>query len=270
MKKYSSAEPVSLRELDIVPGVLGRIARERSAAYRQGAPLSKSNTEPLEWRGFGEALKAPGLSVIAEVKRASPSGGLIADIDPLQTAQSYFAGGASALSVLTEPKYFGGSLEHVRTISSQVPLPILRKDFTVHPSQLTEAVEAGATAALLIVAILGDRTKSYVAAGSALGLDLLVEVHDRKELQIAIESGAEIIGVNNRDLSNLQINLETAPMLLTEARNLGYTGLLVAESGYRTRIDLEPISDLADAVLIGSSLAASKDPKVAVEALVDH
>ncbi len=92
MKKYSSAEPVSLRELDIVPGVLGRIARERSAAYRQGAPLSKSNTEPLEWRGFGEALKAPGLSVIAEVKRASPSGGLIADIDPLQTAQSYFAG----------------------------------------------------------------------------------------------------------------------------------------------------------------------------------
>ena len=132
------------------------------------------------------------------------------------------------------------------------------------------AVEAGATAALLIVAILGDRTKSYVAAGSALGLDLLVEVHDRKELQIAIESGAEIIGVNNRDLSNLQINLETAPMLLTEARNLGYTGLLVAESGYRTRIDLEPISDLADAVLIGSSLAASKDPKVAVATLVDH
>jgi indole-3-glycerol phosphate synthase len=268
VRSNGGPKPVTAQELDLVPGVLGRIARERAESYRD-ASLTRLSAKAPGRLGFGQALRAPGLSVIAEVKRASPSAGLIADLDPLKTARSYLAGGATALSVLTEPKHFGGSLEHVRKIAYEVPLPILRKDFTVHPRQLAEAAEAGASAALLIVAILGDRIRSYLVAGWELGLDLLVEVHDQEELRLAIDSGADLIGINNRDLTDLRINLGTAPALLKKARDLRYDGLLVAESGYRTQSDLKSVRGVADAVLIGSSVAGSQDPEAAVSALVN-
>lgn len=146
-------------------------------------------------------------------------------------------------------------------------MPVLRKDFTVHPFQLVEAAEAGARAVLLIVAILDEQTAPYLEGAWRLGLDALVEVHDARELELALGSGADLIGVNNRDLASLEVDLATAPRLLSRARDRGFEGVLVAESGYRSRADLEPIMDLADAVLIGTSLAGSADLAAAVAAL---
>lgn len=263
----SAAEPLDREALRRIPGVLGTIARERAGSYR-GAPVVIASAGAVRApTGFRGALVAPGLSVIAEVKRASPSQGLIADLDPVAAARAYAAGGADALSVLTEPRHFGGSLDHVRRVAAGVGLPVLRKDFTVHPFQLVEAAEAGARAVLLIVAILAGQTGPYLEGAWRLGLDALVEVHDDRELELALGSGADLIGVNNRDLASLKVDLATAPRLLTRARDRGFEGVLVAESGYRSRADLEPIMDLADAVLIGTSLAGSADLAAAVAAL---
>src|SRR5690606_32450400 len=126
------------------------------------------------------------LAVIAEVKRASPSQGAIAELDPVAAAQAYLAGGASALSVLTEPRHFGGTLTHLSDVADTVDLPLLRKDFTVHPRQLSAALQAGASAVLLIVAILGDKTAEYLDYARSLGLDALVEVHDEAELDVGL------------------------------------------------------------------------------------
>ncbi|MEZ4632067.1 MAG: indole-3-glycerol phosphate synthase TrpC [Deinococcales bacterium] len=249
-------------------GVLAKIALERIVDY-EAKPI------PLSWQGldghgapFFEALAKPGLSVIAEVKRSSPSKGAIADLDPVATAKAYAQGGAGAISVLTETRHFGGELEHLIAVAKEVSLPLLRKDFTVHPFQLLEAKQAGASAVLLIVAILGELTADYLKLAKALELDALVEIHDEAELSIALAAGAEIIGVNNRDLRSLAIDLNNAPKLIRKARGLGFQGLLVAESGYSQRQELEGLRDLADAVLIGSSLAASHDIQKALENLV--
>jgi indole-3-glycerol phosphate synthase len=244
--------------LRTVPGVLGKIALERSGDYRvagSGPPFPGPGL-PGE---FVRALRSPGLSVIAEIKRASPSQGPIADLDPASAARAYSDGGAAALSVLTEPRHFGGRLEHIGVVRSAVSLPVLRKDFTVHPAQLIEARAAGASAILLIVAVTGEQTASYLAYARALGLDALVEVHDEAELELALEAGAEAIGVNNRDLRSLEIDLGTAPRLLALARSRGFGGALVAESGYRSRVELDTVRELADAVLVGTSLAGSGD-----------
>ena len=154
-----------------------------------------------------------------------------------------------------------------RGVAAGVALPLLRKDFTVHPAQLLEAKQAGASAALLIVAVLGEHTAAYLALAHTLGLDALVEVHSERELDTALESGAQLVGVNNRDLTTLQIDLQTAPRLMTLARNDGFEGLLVAESGYRSADELGPVLGLADAVLVGSSVAGSHDLGAAVRAL---
>lgn len=227
--------------------------------------------EPLERvprPGFAAALREEGLSLIAEVKRSSPSQGAIADLDPVAAARAYERGGASALSVLTEPRHFGGSLTHLARVSGAVSLPLLRKDFTVHPRQLFEAAEAGASAVLLIVAVLGEHTQSYLELACALALDALVEVHDEAELNLALAAGARIIGVNNRDLRTLSIDLENAPKLIHKARSDGFTGLLIAESGYRHAAELKRIEGLADAVLVGSSLAGSGGLEAAVRRLL--
>ncbi|HET8986023.1 MAG TPA: indole-3-glycerol phosphate synthase TrpC, partial [Trueperaceae bacterium] len=181
-------------------------------------------------------------------------------------------GGASALSVLTEPRHFGGDLQHLRAIAEALgrtttPLPLLRKDFTVHPAQLEEAIAAGASAVLLMVNVLGAATADYLAYATSIGLDALVEVHDDAELDVALAAGARILGVNNRDLTSLQIDLSVAPRLLRRAREEGFAGVLVAESGYRTRDDLSAVEDLADAVLVGTSLAGSADLEAALKAL---
>lgn len=242
-------------DLSRVPGVLGRIVAERAKDYAQADP-ALGQTRPGQ-RHFEAALQRPGLSLIAEVKRASPSQGAIAPLDPAEAARAYEVGGAAAISCLTEPRHFDGSPEAFHAVMGAVQLPVLRKDFVVHPAMLREAAEWGASAALLMVSVLGRAVGEYLQMCGHLGLDALVEVHDAAELDIALDSGARIIGVNNRDLTTLNIDLEASPRLIRQAREAGFTGVLVAESGYKTAADLADIRTLADAVLVGSSLAGS-------------
>jgi indole-3-glycerol phosphate synthase len=276
-------EPLAAARLAEVPGVLGKISRERAADYA-GASLGPWIDQSVQQlRGedrvadrFERALRrAPGasLNVIAEVKRASPSQGPIAPLDPVEAARQYVAGGAAAISVLTETRHFGGELAHLAAVAADRAaweryVPLLRKDFTVHPAQLAEALQAGADAVLVIVAVTAQRTADYVRAAHALGLAAVVEVHDERELEVAIEAGAQVLGVNNRDLRTLAIDLATAPRLLAKARDAGFDGVLVAESGYKTREDLRSVEDLADAVLVGTSLAGSGDLAGALRTLV--
>ena len=279
MKAFTPTDPVlpdllpkalTRAEADAVPGVLGRITGERVAAYGNAEMTDVEVAEVAaltERSSFAAALRLPGLQLIAEVKRQSPSLGEIADLEPLTAATAYEAGGAAALSILTEPNHFGGALAHLEEVAAGVALPLLRKDFTVHPVQLLEAKRAGASAVLLIVAVLGAHTKGYLALARRLGLDALVEVHDEGELETALASGAEIVGVNNRNLKTLAIDLGTAPRLMAHARDAGFAGLLVAESGYRNADELRSVRGLADAVLIGSSVAGSADPGAAVRQL---
>jgi indole-3-glycerol phosphate synthase len=287
--------PLAAGDLSEVPGVLGSIALERCGDY-QGAGEVRGHRSVADDRrrsrgegeaqegvatpagagggpaagragAFAAALRVPGLSLIAEIKRASPSRGAIAPLDPAEAARAYRAGGASALSVLTEPRHFGGELEHVALARTASGLPILRKDFTVHPEQVREAARAGAAAVLLIVALTGRHTRAYLEFASGLGLDALVEVHDDGELDLALNAGAEVIGVNNRDLRTLEIDLGTAPRLLAKARGAGFEGILVAESGYRRREELQELRGLANAVLVGTSLAGSGDLEGALRRL---
>ncbi|EYB68735.1 indole-3-glycerol phosphate synthase [Deinococcus phoenicis] len=244
-------------DFDRVPGVLGRIVRERAGDYAEADPRPGA-ARPRAGR-FRTALCGPALALIAEVKRASPSEGAIAALDPAQAARAYRAGGAAALSVLTEPRHFGGDPEALRAVVAAVELPVLRKDFVVHPAMLREAAEWGASAALLMVSVLGEAVGTYLETAHHLGLDALVEVHDERELDLALATGAEIIGVNNRDLTTLATDLNVSPRLIRRARGAGFTGVLVAESGYRTSADLGSVRGLADAVLVGTSLAGSGD-----------
>ncbi|WP_272976614.1 indole-3-glycerol phosphate synthase TrpC [Deinococcus geothermalis] len=240
-----------------VPGVLGRIVRERAADYAD-ANTDLGPARPRAGR-FRAALARPHLALIAEVKRASPSEGAIAPLDPARAARAYAAGGAAAISVLTEPRHFDGNREALQAVVGAVEVPVLRKDFVVHPAMLREAADWGAAAALLMVSVLGEAVGAYLDMAHHLGLDALVEVHDERELEVALASGAQIIGVNNRDLTTLATNLAVSPRLIRRAREAGFGGVLVAESGYRTPADLESVRDLADAVLVGTSLAASGD-----------
>jgi len=224
--------------------------------------------EPPPVPSFKEALLLPGLSLIAEVKKQSPSEGLIREVDPVEAALAYQRGGARAVSVLTEPHRFGGSLLDLKRVREAVDLPLLRKDFVVDPFMLEEARAFGASAALLIVALLGDLTGAYLERARSLGLDALVEVHTERELEIALEAGTEILGINNRDLATLHINLETAPRLGRLARKRGFGGVLVAESGYSRKGELKALEGLFDAVLIGTSLMRAPDLEAALRELV--
>ena len=270
MNQTPIPEPLTLDLLESVPGVLGKICRERLSDY-QNATLD--TTFALSRRpSFADALKRDDLgtktlAVIAEVKRASPSQGHIANLNPVDAAKAYEAGGAAALSILTEPRHFGGELGHLEQVAAHVNLPLLRKDFTVHPVQIVEAKRADASAVLLIVAATQHRTKAYLDFSHALGLDVLVEVHDEAELEIALGAGSKIIGVNNRDLRTLEINLNNAPKLIQTAKNLGFDGILVAESGYSKLEQLNELVGLADAVLIGTSLASSGNLTTALQQL---
>ncbi len=242
----------------MVPGVLGEIARRRLAevAALEGLEFPEAPEVP----SFSQALRLPGVSLIAEVKRKSPSQGDIAvELDAASVARAYATGGARAISVLTEPHFFAGSDLDLQRVRQAVGLPILRKDFTVHPVQITQARALGASAVLLIVAVLGNLTAAYLREAERLGLDALVEVHDEAELEVALAANASIVGVNNRNLVDLSIDRSTAPRLGQMARTAGFTGLLVAESGYSHPDQLTELEGLFDAVLIGTSLARSAD-----------
>lgn len=257
--------PLDAARLATIEGVLGGIARERAADY---AAEPRGGAAPAPTRpGFGAALRAAKagagaalpVAVIAEIKRSSPSQGAIAPLDPVAAARAYAAGGAAALSVLTEPRHFGGSLSFLTDVAAAVPLPLLRKEFVVHPAQVREAAAFGASAVLLMVSVLGGATADYLRYAEALGLEALVEVHDEAELEVAMAAGASVLGVNNRDLRSLAVHLGTAPRLIAVARAAGFAGLAVAESGYRAHAELTELVGVADAVLVGTSLAGSGD-----------
>jgi indole-3-glycerol phosphate synthase len=219
-------------------------------------------------RPFKEALARPGLSLIAEFKRGSPSAGEIRPgADVAGVVSAYEDGGAAAVSVLTEERHFRGSLADLREARSACGLPILRKDFTVDPYQLLEAAVAGADAVLLIVAGLADEDlRVLFDEASALDLDCVVEVHDADDLERALELDPEVIGINNRDLRDLRVDLETTGELITDVP-AGKT--VVSESGLGTREQLEELERIGvDAVLIGESLMRAPDPAAAVRELV--
>lgn len=209
----------------------------------------------FEKRDFAGALSAPGLSVISEIKRASPSAGFIREADPAEWGARYETEGASCLSVLTEPERFKGSLEDLDAARDATTLPVIRKDFTVDEAQV---IEAGTRAdAVLLIAALFDAAAlaRYVSLAVEVGLTPLVEVHDEEEAELALESGARVIGVNNRDLRDFTVDLGTFERLAP--RLAGAT--LVAESGVKAPDDARRLRDAgADAVLVGE--AAMRDP----------
>lgn len=221
-------------------------------------------------RDFLGALQHPrggrAMALIAEVKKASPSAGVIRpDFDPVAIAQAYEAAGADCLSVLTDERFFQGHREYLRQIRAAVSLPLLRKDFILDERQILEAVEWGADAILLIAAILDDaRLRRLHDLATGAGLAALVEVHDEKELERALALGAPLIGVNNRDLTTFTVDLATTERLA--AQRGAHACLLVAESGIHTRADVERLARCgARAILVGESLmrAPSLPAKVA-------
>jgi indole-3-glycerol phosphate synthase len=208
---------------------------------------------------FEKALAAPGLSVIAEVKKASPSKGVIAEEFPyLDIARTYEAAGASAISVLTEPNFFQGSPLYLQEIVQEVSIPVLRKDFIIDSYQIYEAKVLNASAILLICALLGDdELGSFLELAHSLGLSALVEAHDAREIERALAVGARIIGVNNRDLKNFEVDLTTSQQL----RELVPPHILfVSESGIKTAEDAVQLASFGvDAVLIGETLMRTPD-----------
>ena len=219
-----------------------------------------------ERRDFFSALQNPragDVALIAEVKKASPSKGIICEnFDPVRIAKEYEAAGASCLSVLTDEKFFQGSLDYLRQIREAVKLPLLRKDFIIDERQILEAIEWGADAILLIVAILDDaRLKRFHDLAVEAGLAALVEVHDEGELDRALTIGAQLIGVNNRDLKTFQVDLAATERLATKLfASQSRPTLLVAESGIRTRADVDRLAKCgAKAILVGESLVGTGD-----------
>ncbi|MCY4191971.1 MAG: indole-3-glycerol phosphate synthase TrpC [Rhodospirillaceae bacterium] len=239
-------------------------AKKRVSAADLGTRLPTTSTR----RDFGVALRFPGLGVIAEVKRRSPSAGnLAAAADAGLTACRYAEAGAAAISVLTEPNHFGGALEDLDTVREAQTTPVLRKDFIVDPYQIIEARVSGADAILLIVAAVGEALSDYLAHASETGLDALVEVHDSAELEIALDAGASIIGVNNRNLADLGVDLSVSERLLPR---IPADTVRVAESGIRRRADAERMAAAgADAILVGTSLMTAEDPATLVAAFRD-
>jgi len=219
-------------------------------------------------RDFAAALSAPSLNVIAELKKASPSRGVIrADFDAQSLAAVLASAGAAALSVLTEEEFFQGSLTNLRTARRVVTIPVLRKDFIVDPWQVWEARSADADSFLLIVAILADsQLAELLAAGRELGMEPLVEVHSREELQRALSAGARIIGVNNRDLRTFTVSLQTSLDLI---REIPRDRIAVSESGLHAAADLARLRDAGfHAFLIGESLMQAPDPAAALRSLL--
>jgi len=214
-----------------------------------------------EDRPFNEALTRPGLSLIAEFKRRSPSAGEISATATVpEQVRAYENGGAAALSVLTDEPHFGGSLEDLRAARTACSLPIIRKDFIVDPYQLYEAAVNGADAVLLIVRALDDeQLRALYEEARSLDLDCLVEVHDAEELERALAADAEVIGINNRNLDEQRIDLATTFELMPDVP-AGKT--VVAESGISGRAELEELDRVGvDAVLIGGALMAAADPE---------
>jgi indole-3-glycerol phosphate synthase len=249
-------------------------AAARRAADHRAQSTSRDDLERLarerRRRGptFRESLSEPGIRIIAECKRRSPSRGILRQsYDPVAIARDYASAGAAAISVLTEPTFFDGSLDHLHSVRQAVTVPLLRKDFIVTPFQVLEAAAAGADAVLLIVSALDQESlMSLHDTARAWGLDALVEVHDADELARALDAGATIVGVNSRNLRTLEVSVD----LLDELGPKMPEGVLaVAESGLRTAADLSRLRAAGyDAFLIGERFMADPEPGQAVRALI--
>ena len=230
---------------------------------KRGTPFADQKMRAADagpTRGFGKALAAgTGIRLIAEVKKASPSKGVIReDFDPVKIAGTYEESGAACLSVLTEKNYFQGDLAYLGAIRKAVGLPLLRKDFIIDEYQIFEARAAGADAILLIAACLDRRQmEDFLGTAEGLGLDVLVESHTLKELDKTLLAGARILGINNRDLTSFTVNLQTTFDLL---KDIPDDRIVVSESGIRTRDDVVRLEKSGvDAVLVGESLMREKD-----------
>ena len=244
---------------DIVKAKMKQLAR-----CKRSVPLSRMKERALE-RGlktvdFAAALRGDSVKLIAEVKKASPSRGVMCpDIDPVKLAQTYVSNGAAAVSVLTEEHYFEGSLDQLAAIRAGIgTTPILRKDFIFEPYQIYESRAHGADALLLIVAMLSSETlEELLSLSRALGMRCLVEIHDEEELERALACGATVIGINNRDLRTFRVKLDTTrrlrPMIPPDR-------LVVSESGIRCRDDIRKLKEWdVDAVLVGEALVSADD-----------
>ncbi|QIN83589.1 indole-3-glycerol-phosphate synthase TrpC [Rubrobacter tropicus] len=238
---------------------LAAAALLRAGELREGTDLDTLYQEALlfEKRDFAAALGNPGLSVVSEIKRASPSAGAIREVDPAEWGGGYQREGASCLSVLTEPDRFKGSLEDLDAARNNTTIPVIRKDFTVDEAQVLEA-GTRADAVLLIAALFDAATLArYVSLAVEVGLTPLVEIHDEEEADLALESGARVIGVNNRNLKDFTVDLGTFERLAPKLAG----ATLVAESGVRTVEDARRMRDAgADAVLVGE--AAMRNPEL--------
>lgn len=243
-------------------------ARKKKLPLAEVCCLAKSQPPPLD---LATALKGEGISLIAEVKKASPSRGVIrSNFDPVAIADSYAVNGAAAISILTEARYFQGSLKHLRdireTLGERRP-PLLRKDFIFDPYQVYETLAYGADSLLIIVAILSpEMLVALLALSREIGLSCLVEVHNKNDMDVALESGARIIGINNRDLNTFVVDLSATerlrPLVPTDR-------LVVSESGISNRDDIKKLKRLGvDAMLIGEALMAAPDITAKIKELL--
>jgi indole-3-glycerol phosphate synthase len=258
-----------------MPDILRRILahkREELPARRYEVPLVQARAsagDAPDPRDLAAALRADDVRIIAEIKRASPSEGAIreGEFDPAAIARQYNEAGAAALSVLTDEEFFAGRLEYLTAAREACEVPVLRKDFIIDDYQLYEARAAGADAVLLIVAALDPaKLRDLLALTRSLGMAALVESHDEAELEVALDSGAEVLGVNNRDLRTFEVDLATTERL---AEMIPGDRILVAESGVHTREDIERLAAAgADAALVGTALMRAEDPGEALRGLV--
>ncbi len=257
------------------------VARKRRVMerLRANSPIDALHAQAIEVRKNAAAHRlrqalgsaSPAVKIIAEFKRASPSGGIIrSDLSPADVARHYGRGGACAISVLTDEEYFDGSLDDLSAVRSGTHLPVLRKDFIIDPIQIYEATIAGADAILLIVAALDAASlgKLLNLAEDELGLDALIEVHTSDELRRALNTGAKIIGVNNRDLQTLEVSLSTSEHLIAEASQ---DSMMISESGLRDPEQLCCLRALGfRGFLIGEALMRAKNPETALRNLLAH
>ncbi len=257
---------------ETVPDILARIvARKREELAGLSASCAeletRAETRLNDKRSFAAALRSHQPAIIAEIKQASPSKGLLShDFQPARTAREYQLGGAAAISVLTDHDFFQGNLDDLACARAAVTLPVLRKDFTIDRLQILEAAAHGADAILLIAALLSAREmRDFRELAAQFGMAALVEVHDRQELQPALDSGVEIIGVNNRDLRNFRVSLETS---LDLAALMPASVLKVSESGIHDSADVRRLTDAGySAFLVGEHLMKSGDPAEALRRL---
>jgi indole-3-glycerol phosphate synthase len=260
--------------IDTVPDILARIVTRKREDLAGAAPPPRDRWEHEaalrlpNRRDFRASLTARTPAIIAEVKKASPSKGILShDFDPARIGAGYARGGAAALSVLTDAPFFQGSLADLAAARDAAPLPVLRKDFTIDRSQILEAAAYGADAILLIAAILTEREiRDFREEAARLRLSALVEVHNRKELDAAISAGADLIGVNNRDLNTFHVALETS---LELAPHMPKNAVLVSESGIHSAADIARLRAAGyHAFLVGEHLMKSGDPAAALAQLV--